>query len=118
MAYGKFMVARMDVEELLTKTAMPEAPPDTRLLTYSGRRRFNNHSTLVVDLQRGSAFAWPLEGGELGMNDYIAQHLEQLPSLVCPMYLPFVRWLHDRRQWGMGRGSLRDIPRYLDLRLG
>lgn len=116
LAYGKFLVCRFDIHDLQTNTAMPEAAPGTRLLTYSGRRRFNDHSTLVVDLQRGTAAAWPLNGPVAMADDYLHAHLKGLEKLVCPLYLTFVRWLYDQGHWGMGAGSVGDIPRYIDLR--
>lgn len=121
MMYGKFMVCRLDATELKTTTAMPEAPEGQRLLTYSGRRRFNDHTTLVIDLQRGTGFAWPLENGVIGMQHYIREHYDKdvgpkLAWLVCPMYLPFVLWLHEQGKWRNGRGFIQEIPRYLDLR--
>ena len=116
-AYGKFMVCRLDAAELATKTAMPDADGE-RLLTYGGRRRFNERTTLVVDLQIGSGFAWPLENGPIGFHHYL--HHKLLPAevrrVVCPLYLPFVLWLHTEGAWAEGAGSLEDIPRYLDLR--
>lgn len=121
IAYGKFLVCRMDSQELATRTAMPEAPEDQRLLTYAGRRRFNNHTTLVIDLQRGTAFAWPLENGRIGMEHYIRKHFHDddgdplIVGLVCPLYLPFVLWLHEQRKWVEGAGDITEIPRYLDL---
>lgn len=114
-AYGKFLVCRMTREELATPTAMPEAallggdvPP--RLLTYGGRRRFNDHSTLVVDLQRGTAAAWPLQGVR---EAYAVEHLSGLP--VCPLYMTLVQWLYDDGRWAMGAGSILDIPSYIEL---
>jgi hypothetical protein len=113
----------MDSGELMTPTAMPEAPEGQRLLTYSGRRRFNNHTTLIVDLQVGTAFAWPLENGLIGMQHYISKHYEadfgpKFAWMVCPLYLPFVLWLHEQGKWAEGAGDITEIPRYLDLRDG
>jgi hypothetical protein len=115
IAYGKFLVSRLDAHELATPSAMPEAPEGQRLMSYSGRRRFNDHSTLVVDLQRGTAFAWPLQGGRIGMEHFLRSHLEGMAELVCPLYLPFVRWLHEDGTWSMGAGNLDDIPSYIEL---
>lgn len=116
IAYGKFMVARLDTAELNAPSAMPEAPPGTRLLTYSGRRRMNDHTTLVIDLQRGTAAAWPLNGPVSNARHYLTEHLRGLERLVCPMYIPFVGWLYEQDQWGMGEGSINTIPRYIDMR--
>jgi len=120
-AYGKFLVCRMTSEELSTWSAMPEAPEGQRLLTYGGRRRFNERTTLVLDLQLGTGYAWPLENGVIGMQHYISKHYEadfgpKFAWMVCPMYLPFVLWLHEQGTWAEGAGSIDDIPRYLDLR--
>lgn len=122
VAYGKFMVARLDVEDLDARTAMPEAQPPLgsddwapRLLSYGGRRRFNDHSTLVIDLQRGTGYAWPLEGGEIGMLHYRNEKLGRIEHLVCPMYMPFVQWLHEKGEWAHGAGDITLIPRYLPL---
>lgn len=117
VAYGKFLVCRMTPVELATPTAMPEArllvpdaAPSPPLLTYGGRRRFNSHSTLVVDLQRGTAAAWPLQGVA---EAYKAEHLQNLP--VCPMYMPFIEWLYRDARWAMGAGDITDIPAYIEL---
>ena len=117
-AYGKFMVCRMDGAELSTETAMPEAMSGQRLLTYAGRRRFNERTTLVIDLQIGSGYAWPLENGEIGFHHYLHNKLPpaEVRRTVCPLYLPFVLWLHEQGKWAEGAGSIEDIPRYLDLR--
>lgn len=124
-AYGKFLVCRLDRDELTMRTAMPEAHGEL-LLNYAGRRRFNDHTTLVVDLQVGSAFAWPLENGEIGFRHYLDKHYARsaniidgdppIFALVCPLYLPFVLWLHEQRKWAEGAGNIEEIPRYLDLR--
>lgn len=117
MMYGKFMVCRLDASELATTTAMPEAPEGQRLLTYSGRRRFNDHSTLVIDLQLGTGWAWPLSDGLIGMRHYAREHFDRdLAPHVCPMYLPFVLWLYEQGKWARGAGDIAEIPRYLDLR--
>lgn len=122
-AYGKFLVCRMTGEELGTWSAMPEAGEGQRLLTYGGRRRFNERTTLVIDLQIGSAFAWPLENGEIGFRHYLDKHFRDamdppvILALVCPLYLPFVLWLHEQGKWAEGAGKIEDIPRYLDLRV-
>jgi hypothetical protein len=115
VAYGKFLICRMDVIELSTPTAMPDAPAGQRLLTYAGRRQFSERTTLVVDLQRGTAAAWPLENGEIGMVHYLDGKLSGLDRLVCPMYLPFVRWLHLDGRWAEGAGDILAIPAYLKL---
>lgn len=147
-AYGKFLLLRMDEEELDTRTAMPpmerrqehrrsqansfrsESGPERRshrerrvaaesmlprLLTYGGRRRFNDHSTLVTDLQRGTAFAWPLEGGTVGMQQFAAEKFPAISGLVCPLYLPFVAWLHEDGRLATGRGDIREVPRFVEL---
>jgi hypothetical protein len=118
VAYGKFLVCRMDAVELATRSAMPEAGPDQPLLTYGGQRRFNQRTTLVVDLQRGTAAAWPLENGDIGMHHYLTGKLEGIGPLVCPMYLPFVRWLHLAGFWAEGAGDITTIPAYLRLEPG
>lgn len=110
--YGKFLVARMDPTELRTPSAMPEADGHP-LLTYCGRRYFNSHSTLVVDLQRGTGASWPLQGV---MDSYLHEKQQQLPALVCPLYFHFVGWLYADGRWAMGAGHLDEIPRYIDLR--
>lgn len=116
LAYGKFMVARLDMHDLQARTHMPGARTGDRLMSYGGRRRFNDHSTLVIDLQRGTAAAWPLNGPAAYADDYIRSHLQGLEKLVCPLYITFVKWLYSQGQWGMGEGSIGDIPRYIDLR--
>lgn len=124
--YGKFLVCRLDPGELATKSAMPGAGEWDRLLTFAGRRRFNERTTLIVDLQVGTAFAWPLENGEIGFRHYIDKHYARsaniidgdppIFALVCPLYLPFVLWLHEQGKWAEGAGDIEEIPRYLDLR--
>lgn len=116
VAYGKFLVSRLDAVELGTRSAMPEADGEP-LLTYGGRRRFNQRTTLVVDLQRGTAAAWPLENGDIGMHHYLTTKLGGIGQLVCPMYLPFVRWLHLKGDWSDGAGDITTIPTYLQLEL-
>jgi hypothetical protein len=116
IAYGKFAVCRMTGADLAVETAMPEAEPGQRLLTYAGRRRFNERTTLIIDLQRGTAFAWPLERGAIGMHHYLTNKLGGMEQLVCPLYMPFVLWLHERGRWAEGDGRIEDIPRYIDLR--
>lgn len=108
--YGKFLVCRMDAEELATPSEMPDARHGERLLVHGGRRRFNDHSTLVIDLQLGTAAAWPLQGL---MEAYESEHLWHLH--VCPMYRPFVRWLYEQGRWAMGAGDITEIPRYLEV---
>ena len=116
-AYGKFLVCRMTGEELSTWSAMPEAPEGQRLLTYGGRRRFNERTTLVIDLQLGTGLAWPLSDGLIGMRHYTREHFDRdLAPHVCPMYLPFVLWLYEQGKWARGAGDITEIPRYLDLR--
>ena len=111
VAYGKFLVCRMTAQELTTRSHMPGALPTDFLLTYGGRRRFNNHSTFIIDLQLGTGAAWPL----LNLaSDYQREHLQGLP--MCPLYMPFVEWLSTKGDWAMGSGDINDIPRYLDLR--
>jgi hypothetical protein len=69
-----------------------------------------------VDLQRGTAFAFPLNGGEEAyMRDYIRQHLQGIERLVCPLYLSFVAWLYEDASWSMGDGTVTNIPRYIKL---
>lgn len=119
VAYGKFCVCRVDPKELATESEMPDAKEllgrVPTVFDYSGRRRLNDHSTLVIDLQRGTGFAWPLTGGAAGMQHYRTEHFRSIEFLVCPLYLPFVLWLHLAGIWAMGGSTLDDIPRYLEL---
>jgi hypothetical protein len=123
-AYGKFLLCRLTRTELHTPSAMPEAQ-GVDMLNFAGRRRFNNHSTLVIDLQRGTAAAWSLscpvekpseQDAKLAVRWYMDEHLSGLRMLVCPLYLPFVSWLTRRGDLAMGAGDLESIPRYIDLR--
>lgn len=115
-AYGKFLVGRLTPEELSTETAMPGAEAHQPLFTYSGRRYFNHRTTLVIDLQRGTAAAWPLENGAIGFEHYYLGKLKGLDALVCPLYMPFVMWLHEQGKWAEGAGDIAEIPRYIDFR--
>lgn len=112
--YGKFLVCRLDPTELAYPSAMPEAE-GAALVSFSGRRLFAREQTMVIDLQRGAGFVWDLERGEYGMLDYLRGKHPGMESQVCWMYLPFVKWLYNQGHWAGGRGSLDDIPAYLEL---
>jgi hypothetical protein len=108
--YGKFLLARLDADELRMPTAMPEGN-GTPWWRHGGLRRLNPHTTLVVDLQTGEGACFTLEGS--GFHAHV--DLERFRVHVCPLYEPFLGWLYDRGEFARGRGDLTTLPRYLEL---
>lgn len=107
-AYGKFLLLRMDSEELNMMSALPGFEKQ-RLLTNGGRRKFNDHSTLVVDLQTGRAVALSLDPYSWTKVD------ENITLWVCPLFRPFVKWL-CQQGLDAGKGDIRSLPAYIEVK--
>lgn len=106
-AHGKFMLARMDAE-LATRSGLP-GYEDEPLMTVGGRRKFNSHSTLVVDLQTG-------RGAALALDPFSYTKLDEGGRMwVCPMFRPFLKWL-CLQGLGMGAGDITALPSYVEIR--
>ena len=115
--YGKFMVARFDMEETLRKTAMPEAVGTESFFSYAGLRRMTPERTLVMDLQTGEGAEFSLRGGR---QEAAWALRERHPKLwVCPLFPPFLGWLFDfvQTQPDPRRHELdlESIPNFIDL---
>lgn len=105
-AYGKFLVARLTPDELATPTALPGYTG--RLLTLAGQRKFNESSTLVLDLQTGRGHVNPLD-------PFSAHKIDEGGKLwVCPLHRTFLGWLC---QQGLdnGTGDITTLPAFVDL---
>ena len=108
-AYGKFLIARLD-DELHASSALPgyEGSP---LLRLGGLRRFNENSTLIVDLQTGNAAVFFISNG----GSWEADLNRTGPIHVCPMFRPFLKWLYEQKVPVHPPAAIQDLPRFVEV---
>ena len=85
--WGKFAVAFFDDEEWGRRSALTGRP----LIATLGWGREPQHLHMwVLDLQTAEGMYVPVDGGA----DYQLNGQHQIR--VCPLFLPFLRWLYDQ----------------------
>jgi hypothetical protein len=109
MMHGKFMLGRLDSAELGVRSALPGSEEDP-LMRVGGRRRLNERSTLIVDLQTGNGAAFFIGGGL-----WIADLNRTGPIHVCPMFPPFLKWLYEQKVPDFPATAIEQLPRYVRI---
>lgn len=108
--HGKFMLARLDADDLRQRSALPGYETDNFWTNSGGRRKFNTHSTLVIDCQTGAAVALSLDPYSWTKLERDGEHAG---AWVCPMFRPMLKWLC---QQGIDKsGDLTGLPRFVEI---
>jgi hypothetical protein len=110
VAHGKFLLGRLSKVELAARSALPGFKTH-RLMSVGGRRKFNERTTLMLDLQTGEGAGFYLDGEIDARHDMTSRH----PKLwVCPMFRPTLYWLAEQGL-GNGAGSIAALPHYVEI---
>jgi hypothetical protein len=88
--HGKFAVAFFDDEEWERRSALPSVHGGRLLSALGWGRSARDLHMWVLDLQTGEGMYVPVEGSA----DYQLDGLHQIR--VCPLFLPFLRWLYGQ----------------------
>jgi hypothetical protein len=88
--WGKFAVGFFDDEEWDRRSALPAAHEGHLLSALGWGRSLRDLHMWVLDLQTGEGMYVPVDGSA----DYQLQGAHQI--CVCPLFLPFLRWLYQQ----------------------
>ena len=110
LAYGKFMLARLDGDEINAPSALP-GYEGSSLLRLGGLRRFNERSTLIVDLQTGNAAVFFISDG----GDWKADLNRTGPIHVCPMFRPMLKWLYEQKVPAHPPAAIQQLPHFVEI---
>jgi len=107
--WGKFALLRWSPEELRIPSTLPgyESYP-----VITPGRKFGHDETMVIDLQTGEGAAFILGGGECEARYQLNQKHQ---IWVCPLYEPFLVWLHEQPGLERGAGDITALPRFVEL---